>query len=204
MGKTRNKCLFNTELKTKYPFIWKEVSDSDLICGTCDSKFSIASEGKHSIEKHLRSEKHKKAAILLDSPTNIKLHSFDYSDVANNYLSQWTSQFDTFTAFLWVNLRSELVWTSIQKAMNVLAEIDHSLDLDAISPKIFDQFGLIRKYCTSEKLDEWKNTDISTMGRNLQTFRAKSDTLFGIFSVDRVHLMRTWHKRTCRASVLDR
>lgn len=95
----------------------------------------------------------------------------DFHNDAINYLSHWTSQFEIFDSFSWVNLRSELVWPKIQKAMLAISEADRKIDLDSLSPKVFDQFGQIKKYCTSDKLDQWKNARITTPARWVEVFK---------------------------------
>lgn len=60
MGKTSTKgvCVFNANLKTKYPFIQKTTSDSDVKCLKCHSRFSIAGGGNSDIVRHLKTTKH--------------------------------------------------------------------------------------------------------------------------------------------------
>lgn len=63
MAPNRGKCVFNPELKKKYPFLEaaKNKTPSDVYCLTCNSDFSIANAGKSDIEKHITTMKHKKA-----------------------------------------------------------------------------------------------------------------------------------------------
>lgn len=57
----KRKSVFNADLQEKYKFIKKTISDSDVICNLCNSKFSVAHSGKGDIETHLLSIQHKKA-----------------------------------------------------------------------------------------------------------------------------------------------
>jgi hypothetical protein len=61
--KIRGKCIFNSDLAKKYPFIKKDLnkSESDVKCNTCGADFNIANKGKTSIEQHLNTAKHLKA-----------------------------------------------------------------------------------------------------------------------------------------------
>lgn len=39
----KRKCSLNSALQMKYPFLKKTTSDSDVMCGTCETNFSVAS-----------------------------------------------------------------------------------------------------------------------------------------------------------------
>lgn len=57
----KRKCVFNDELKAKFPFMkrYSEDDDSTLTCTYCNSSFSIANGGITDIQKHIGREKHK-------------------------------------------------------------------------------------------------------------------------------------------------
>lgn len=57
----KRKCILNPELQKKYPYIQKTISDSDVRCGLCQGTFNIGTSGKSEIERHIISDKHKKA-----------------------------------------------------------------------------------------------------------------------------------------------
>lgn len=57
----KRRCIFNTDLQKKYPFIQKTFSDIDVQCNICQTKFNIGASGKSEIERHLSSARHKKA-----------------------------------------------------------------------------------------------------------------------------------------------
>lgn len=67
----RGKCIFNSELSKKYPFLKKSnkknATDSDVHCDLCNCEFSLANAGKTDIEKHLQTIKHKKALQSVSS-----------------------------------------------------------------------------------------------------------------------------------------
>lgn len=59
MGKTTKRvCVFNANLESKYPFIQKTTSESDVKCLKCHGRFSIAAGGNNDIVRHLKTAKH--------------------------------------------------------------------------------------------------------------------------------------------------
>lgn len=61
MPPPRRKCVFNDTLAKNYPFLKKSKSESDVRCEICITEFNIGNAGKSDIEKHVHTEKHKKA-----------------------------------------------------------------------------------------------------------------------------------------------
>lgn len=61
MAPSRRKCILNPGLAKKYPFMKKTKSESDVQCEICNSEFNIGNAGRSDIEKHLTTDKHKKA-----------------------------------------------------------------------------------------------------------------------------------------------
>lgn len=59
----RRKCIFNEELKKKYPFIMNvpNQTPSDVRCTVCGSEFSVANSGRTDIDKHIEKNIHVKA-----------------------------------------------------------------------------------------------------------------------------------------------
>lgn len=55
----KRKCTFSVELQNQYAFLKKGKLDSTVYCNKCLSNFSIAHGGKHDIEKHIQTDKHK-------------------------------------------------------------------------------------------------------------------------------------------------
>lgn len=58
---TKGKCVFNEELKQKFPFIKKTYNDYNVRCEKCSVIFSIANGGQYDIKRHLNTNKHKSA-----------------------------------------------------------------------------------------------------------------------------------------------
>lgn len=67
----RRKCVFNADLQQKYPFLLVGATNSDIICDICKSKFNIGAGGKGDIERHLETDKHKKALNARSKTTTV-------------------------------------------------------------------------------------------------------------------------------------
>lgn len=75
MPKTiKGKCVFNTKLKSAYPFLETTKHESVVFCRKCKSEFPIASGGKSDIARHLKTSKHLSA--LNAASTSQKIDSF--------------------------------------------------------------------------------------------------------------------------------
>lgn len=57
----KRRCIFNTDLQKKYPYIQKTFSDVDVQCNICQTSFNISASGKSQIDRHLSLARHKKA-----------------------------------------------------------------------------------------------------------------------------------------------
>lgn len=84
MSKSRGKCVFNSDLAKKYPFIRKgpNKSDSDVKCNICGTDFNIANKGRASIEQHTTSAKHQRAMQAVANTSTVKsmfTKNVDYS-----------------------------------------------------------------------------------------------------------------------------
>ena len=71
MSKLKRKCVFNESLRSKFPFISKTKSDSDVRCEKCQSDFSIGHGGINDITRHLVSQRHKSADISASTSNKI-------------------------------------------------------------------------------------------------------------------------------------
>ena len=82
---SKRKCVFNDDLRQKYPFIKKAKSDCDVLCKKCNSNFSIAHGGRTDIEKHLRTNRNKNAEDAAASSSRID--TFVVKDNSNDRIS---------------------------------------------------------------------------------------------------------------------
>ena len=61
MSKPKRLCVFNGDLRSKFPFITTTKSNSDVRCEKCLTDFSIGHGGIYDINRHLTSERHTSA-----------------------------------------------------------------------------------------------------------------------------------------------
>lgn len=87
------------------------------------------------------------------------------SDNANEYLGEWTEQFDQIKQFSWVLLQSVPVWPVIKDTMNNISQLVDNFDVNENSAKVFAQYGFLKAYCTLQKLEEWKNNKDEKNGK---------------------------------------
>lgn len=90
------------------------------------------------------------------------------SDDASDYLLKWTEEFATFKDFDWVVLRKFPEWLTVKKSMQILSA-KVSFDMSANSSAVFEQY--VKKYCTDEKLTEWRTNGLATEDRWVAIFK---------------------------------
>lgn len=61
MPPKKKMCCFNSNLKEKYSFLKGKFGESNVLCELCNSAFSLGHSGVADVERHLKTEKHKKA-----------------------------------------------------------------------------------------------------------------------------------------------
>lgn len=128
--KPRGKCVFNSDLAKKYPFM--KIADgkttSDVVCEICNAEFNIANAGKSSIEQHLKVSKHTAAVQAKSSSRTVP----DYFATSTDY---------TVAAY-------EGVW-----AFNVI-EANHSFLSSDCASKLFRTCFEMRKFhCARTKCE---------------------------------------------------
>lgn len=67
----KRKCVFNEDLKKKYPFIKHTFNESNVFCKHCSGNFSIAAGGNDDIVRHLKAAKHLNALSAAANNHNI-------------------------------------------------------------------------------------------------------------------------------------
>lgn len=74
MNRVRGKCVFNTDLAKKYPFLRKDLrkSASDVKCDMCRSEFNIANKGRAAIEQHILTKQHQNAMESVSKTNTVK------------------------------------------------------------------------------------------------------------------------------------
>lgn len=69
---SKRKCVFNDELKAKYPaFQLKSSNTSEVYCKICSQIISIANKGRYDLDQHLSSKKHKNAIQAGETAKNL-------------------------------------------------------------------------------------------------------------------------------------
>lgn len=83
----------------------------------------------------------------------------------------WTEQFEVLQQFSWVTLKSALAWPDIKKSMEFLVESVEDLNLSTYSPKVFQQYGYVKTFCSEEKLVDWRERKLATENRWVEVFK---------------------------------
>lgn len=93
-----------------------------------------------------------------------------FTDDALEYLLGWTEQFELFHQFSWVDLKAKKFpdWNVIKSSFQVMST-KTSFDFEANSSKIFEQYGLIKHFCTDEKISEWNTVQPNTKEKKIST-----------------------------------
>lgn len=80
MPKVRGNCVFSTKLQAEYKFLRKTSTKSIVDCNKCGSRFSIAAGGKTDIDRHVKTEKHKRALNAASSSKSLSAFFSSMSD----------------------------------------------------------------------------------------------------------------------------
>ncbi|XP_058828030.1 uncharacterized protein LOC131687947 [Topomyia yanbarensis] len=105
---------------------------------------------------------------LKESRINQIISSF--LDTANDYLGEWSEQFEQIRTFRWVSMRTVPIWNEINNTMKDISE-RFNFDLNVNSSKVFCQYGFIKTYCSSDKITAWNKCKTPTEERWVQVFR---------------------------------
>lgn len=101
---------------------------------------------------------------------HVKNMVLEFYKTSNEYLQQWTSfNKEELEIFDWATLTEVPQWEEVQKIMDYLIEkryIDSDKDTE-----IFDEFSLLCKYITSQKLKEWNSLNVSMENRWVEIFQ---------------------------------
>lgn len=100
----------------------------------------------------------------------IYFNVFIFSACANEYLGQWSEQFEQIRSFSWVSLRTCLNWPQIKTTMQDISNAS-SFDLRQNSSKVFEQYGYIKIYCSEEKIAEWNHKKKISEDRWVEVFQ---------------------------------
>jgi hypothetical protein len=70
----KGKCVWNENIRVKYPYFQKGKNDSSVFCTKCNSDFSIASGGNADIDRHIKRPKHLDAVLAAAGVPAITSH----------------------------------------------------------------------------------------------------------------------------------
>lgn len=121
----KGKCVFNANLRQKYPYIETTKTESDVLCKKCHSRFSIAASGNTDIIQHLKSKKH--------------IGALNAASASQTITSHFSSTLDTQKAVL------EGVW-----AYHVI-NANHSFKSSDCATKIFKTCFKMNFSCSQKK-----------------------------------------------------
>lgn len=66
----KRSCKFTEDLQKQFPFLQKCLTPSEVRCTKCNGAFSVAHGSRHDIQRHLTSDKHKKALIAASTSSS--------------------------------------------------------------------------------------------------------------------------------------
>lgn len=99
----------------------------------------------------------------------VKSTATEFYKTSREYLEQWTWFTKELDIFNWADLNKVPAWEEVQGALDTLIEKGY-LDSDK-DTEVFDEFSLISKYVTSQKVTEWNNGNISMESRWVEVFK---------------------------------
>lgn len=67
----KRSCKFTEDLQKEFPFLQKCLTPSEVRCNKCKGTFSVAHGGRHDIQRHLTSDKHKKALTAASTSSTL-------------------------------------------------------------------------------------------------------------------------------------
>lgn len=73
-------------------------------------------------------------------------------------------------AFDWITLKSTPTWKNVENVMLKL-KADRLYDADNNAAKLHEQFIYVKKYCTDDKIQQWKKDKFSTVKRWIEIFK---------------------------------
>lgn len=82
----------------------------------------------------------------------------------------WSEEYTAFQSFSWIDLRKIPEWLNVKASFQIL-DNETDFDMNAQSLSVFEQFGYVKKYCTNEKLIEWKANKTTTEDRWVEIFK---------------------------------
>jgi hAT family C-terminal dimerisation region len=95
---------------------------------------------------------------------------YSNSDTCINYLKRWTKQFDVVESFHWAVLQDVPQWENIETTYKMMLKNGAFTGIDS-DVDLFDQFGYLIKFTTTEKIMEWKRDKLPSDMRWVECFK---------------------------------
>lgn len=86
-----------------------------------------------------------------------------------SYFDLWTAPFQPLQIFAWAMLKETPTWKDVEAVMNKLSEFD-LYDANENAPNLHTQFRYVKNYCTSDKIKQWKDGNVSIANRWVELF----------------------------------
>lgn len=102
---------------------------------------------------------------------NFFTHLFSiFSVCADEYLCQWSEQFEQIRSFAWIVLRGCPEWPEVKATMQEMSK-SSTFDSRQNSDKVFQQYGYVKTYCSDQKISEWRDKQATTEQRWVELFQ---------------------------------
>lgn len=100
---------------------------------------------------------------------NVKTTAAEFYKTCKEYLEQWCQFNAELEMFEWANLTTVPMWEQIQSVMDML--IENGFLGSSQDTEVFDEFSVISKYITAEKVSEWNAGNIAAQNRWVEVFK---------------------------------
>lgn len=103
--------------------------------------------------------------------TNIEIEFYSavrvFYETCIDYLNKWDKSFEDIAAFEWILLRKPPLWSQIQDCLPVVLEISK---ITINESELFDETCFLKNYVTIEKINYWKNKEITLSEKWVEIF----------------------------------
>ena len=75
----KRRCKFNEELQKEFTFLKKLKLDSEVECGYCGARFSVAHGGRADINQHIKTDRHQRAVLAKSCKSKYEIVKFKHA-----------------------------------------------------------------------------------------------------------------------------
>ncbi|GBP11409.1 hypothetical protein EVAR_92919_1 [Eumeta japonica] len=155
----KRSCKFTEDLQKEFPFLQKSLTPSEVRCNKFNGTFSVAHGGRHDIQTHLTSDKHKKA--LITASTSSSLTSYFRHDKYGDKEEELAL--------------AEGLWAFHTTYQQLLVQMPTA----AVTLKensLFDEVSYVANYVNNYVLKRWEEMKSSTEQRTIEVFKNVKDS----------------------------